>query len=138
MRPRITEIGENAVAHVLGHEAAGFGDDVGTQSVIAGDSLPQFFWIEPSRQGSRAYKVDEHYSEVTSLGGGDAVDACRRGRHGLGECRPTLQGGNRIKQLAAMANRRHADRDKIVGRQAWQHRSINIVIAERLFIPLQS
>ena len=40
------------------------------------------------------------------------------------------QGGDRGQQLAAMADRGHADADQVVGRQLRQHIAIDIVVAE--------
>ena len=46
--PRIAEIGEHAVAHVLGDEATVAFDQFGATAVIGADDLPQLLGIEPS------------------------------------------------------------------------------------------
>jgi hypothetical protein len=85
VRLRITEIGENAIAHVLGDEAAVALDQFGAAAVIGGNDAPQVLWVEFSRQRRRADQVAKHDRQLTTLG---LVLCVRRScRRGLGRSR---------------------------------------------------
>ena len=49
MRSRVAQIGQYAVAHVLGDETIEPGDDLGDDAIIGGDDFAQFLGIEPRR-----------------------------------------------------------------------------------------
>jgi hypothetical protein len=70
MRPRVTEINEHAIAHVLGDRAVEPGDDLGDRTVIGGDDLAQILGIEPRRECRRADQVAEHQRQLPALGRG--------------------------------------------------------------------
>ena len=46
MRPRVAEIDQDAVAHVLGDKAVEPGNDLGDGLVISGDDLAKIFGVE--------------------------------------------------------------------------------------------
>ena len=58
---RIAEIGEHAVAHIFGDEAAVARDRRRAAFLIGGDDLAHVLGIEPRRQRGRADKVAEHH-----------------------------------------------------------------------------
>ena len=69
MRLRIAEIGEHAVAHVLGDEPAERAATISaTAAVIGADDLAQILGIEPGRERGRADEIAEHDRELAALG----------------------------------------------------------------------
>jgi hypothetical protein len=68
MRPRVAEIGEDAVAHEFGDEAVVARDDPGAGVLIGTELVAQFLGIEPGRQGRRADKIAKHDCQLPSLG----------------------------------------------------------------------
>jgi hypothetical protein len=108
--PRISEIGEHAVAHVFGDKPAGTLDDRGSAAVAGTDHRPQILEVEPRRQGRRADQIAEHHRQLAPFGR-------RRRRHGrsgppirlrLGNVNG-CQSRNSIAQPQAMARARHAN-----------------------------
>ena len=100
---RIAEIGEHAVAHVFGDEAAVALRSTSAQHVVIGrDDLSHVLGVEPRRQRGRADEVAEHHRELAALG---RVGGCRTGRR----CRWSRIGMhsgqtcNRLEQSLAMA-----------------------------------
>ena len=73
----IAEIGEHAVAHVFGDEAAVALDQRRAAAMIGADDLAHILGIEPRRHRGRADEVAEHHGELTALG--DGVEALVRG-----------------------------------------------------------
>ena len=59
--PRIAEIGQHPVAHILGDKAAAAADHLGNAAVIGADHYPQILGIEPSGQRRRADEIAEHH-----------------------------------------------------------------------------
>ena len=57
-------------------------------------------------------------------------------RRALGR-RCSAERSDRGQQLAAMADRGHADADQVVGRQLRQHLGVDVVVAERLLVLLE-
>ena len=66
----IAEIGQHPVAHVLGDETAGLGDEIGAATVIRTDDLAHVLGVEASRERGRADEVAEHDRELAALGVG--------------------------------------------------------------------
>jgi hypothetical protein len=66
--PRIAEIGEYPVAHVLGDKTAGALDDRGNAAVVGADDRAQILRVEPGRQRRRADEIAEHHRELPPLG----------------------------------------------------------------------
>jgi hypothetical protein len=52
--PRIAEISEHAIAHVLGDKPTGAFDDLGDRAMVGADYLAQILGVEPGRQRGRA------------------------------------------------------------------------------------
>src|SRR5260370_39687130 len=61
------KIGQNAVAHELGHEAVIARDHAGAGILIGADHLPHILGIEPRRQCSRAREVAKHDGQLAAL-----------------------------------------------------------------------
>ena len=69
MRLRIAEIGEHAVAHVFGDEAA-LARDLGRAAFVIGrDDAPHVLGIEPRGKRGRAEEVAKHDCQLAALGG---------------------------------------------------------------------
>ncbi|MGA7489125.1 MAG: hypothetical protein WBW74_19555 [Xanthobacteraceae bacterium] len=64
----IAEIGEHAVAHVLGDEPAVALDQRRAAAMIGADDPSHVLRIEPLRHRSRAHEVAEHHGELPPLG----------------------------------------------------------------------
>jgi hypothetical protein len=114
MRLWVTEIDQHAVAHVLGDKAVEAPDDIDHGAMVSGDDVAQILGIEPRRQFGRADEVAEHHRQLPAFG----VDLCRctRGgrRHHDGRNRHA-EAGNRVEQLAPVADRGHPDADQVFG-----------------------
>lgn len=130
VRLRIAEIGEDAVAHVLGDKPAEPGQHLGDAAVISADDLAQIFGVEARRDLGRADQIAEHDGQQASLGAG--FRRCgRRGRFRRDTCRRGVaQGGDRREQLAAMADRGDAEAGQVVGRQLGQDVAVDVVVAK--------
>ena len=113
---RITEIGQHAVAHVLGDKPAVAPDHLGAAAVIGADHLAQILRIEPRRQRRRADQIAEHHRKLAPLG--------RRSRAGCD--RPRLHGGlgaqrgDRLQKLAPMASKYHPEILEVLRRELRQ------------------
>ena len=68
VRLRPAEIGEHAVAHVLGDVAAPALDHLGAAVLIRADHLAHVLGIEPRRKLGRADQVDEQHRQLPPLG----------------------------------------------------------------------
>ena len=68
VRPRVAEVGQHAVAHVLGDEAALPLDRRRDAAVVGADQLAQVLGVEAGGERGRADQVDEHHRELTPLG----------------------------------------------------------------------
>ena len=80
--PRIAEIGQHPVAHVLGDKPAAALDDRGAAAVIGADDRAQVFRIEPRRQRGRADEIAKHHRQLPAF----RLD-CRRGDRSRGRAR---------------------------------------------------
>ena len=67
MRPRVAEIDQDAVAHVLRDKAVEPPDDFGDGAVISGDDLAQILGIEPRRERGRPDQIAEHHRQLPAL-----------------------------------------------------------------------
>ena len=65
----IAEIGQHSVAHVLGDEAAGLGDEIGAAAVVCADDLAHILGVEARREGGRTDQIAEHDGELTAFSG---------------------------------------------------------------------
>ena len=136
--PRIAEIGEHAVADVLGDKPAAAADHLGNAAVIGADDLTQILRVEPRRQRRGADEIAEHHRQLPPLG---LVTARRRcfdyGRLGrAGRC-AIAQGSDRIDQSAPVPHRRDPDFLQVVRGQTRQHLPIDLIVAERRLVALQ-
>ena len=80
---RVAEVGEHAVADILGHEAAGAVDQSRGMAVVGGDHLAHVLGVELCGQRRGADQVAEHHRELAALcnrGGG----RCSKGRRSRG------------------------------------------------------
>ncbi len=66
--PRIAEIGEHAVAHVLGDKPAAAPDHLGNAAMIGADHRAQILRVEPRRECRRADKIAEHHRQLPPFG----------------------------------------------------------------------
>jgi hypothetical protein len=97
--------------------------------MVCGDNLAQILRVKPRREFGRADEIAEHHRQLPAFGLGR--------RRGIAGCRHHCSGGRRGaersncgEELAAMADRGHADADQVVGRQLRQHFVIDIIVAE--------
>jgi hypothetical protein len=67
-RLRVAEIGQHAVAHVFGDEAALAFDGLSAAPVIGGDDGAQVLDLQSGRQRGRPDEVAEHDGKMTALG----------------------------------------------------------------------
>ena len=68
MRLRVTEINQDAITHVPGHKAVGFGDYFGDGTVICADDLAVILGIEARGECRRADQIAEHYRQLSTFG----------------------------------------------------------------------
>ena len=112
MRLRISEINQHAVAHVFGDKAVKAADRLGDSAVVAPDQLAQILGVVPGRERGRTYDIAEHHRQLPAFG----VDLCRctkgKRRHRGGRNRHA-EAGDRVEQLAPMADRGHPDADQV-------------------------
>lgn len=97
--------------------------------LVRADQLTHVFRVELGRQRGRANQIDEHHRELAPLGGG-GEGRHRRGQNvsgGLG-----TEGGDRLQQPLAMAERRDAHVLEVLGGQPGQERGVDVVGAEEL------
>ena len=69
MGPRIAEIHQHAVAHILRHEPAEAADRVSDTSVIVRNDFPQVFRVQAGGERGRTDQVAEHDRDLATLGG---------------------------------------------------------------------
>jgi hypothetical protein len=112
MRLWVTEIDQHPVAHVLGDKAVEAPDRLADRAVVVPDQLPQILRVMTGRERGRANQVAEHHRQLPAFGG----DLCRctrgRRRHHGGRNRHA-EAGNRIEQLAPVADRGHPDAEQV-------------------------
>jgi hypothetical protein len=128
VRLRITEIGEHAVAHIFGDEAAVALDRRRAAAMIAPDDLAHVLGIEPRRKRRRTDEVAEHHSEMTALGD------VRMGLRGHGDCgfrrsfRRT-QACDRFEQALAVSEG-HAEFFEVAVRQLTQDLGVDVILVK--------
>jgi hypothetical protein len=132
MRSRVTEIDQNAVAHVFRDKAIELGNDPGDGAVIGGDDLAQILGIELRRQRRRANQIAKHHRQLSALGSWHS-----RSLHhsGIGFA---VQCGYRPKQLVTVAPKHHAEVLEILRRELGQGLPIDLVVAESRFVTLET
>ena len=132
---RIAEIGEHAVAHVFGDEAAVALDQLRAAAMIGADDLAHVLGIEPRRHRGRADEIAEHHGELAALGG-----VCRRRRCRYGAAarlrigRAAVEAGkfrDRLEQLARWPRATTPSSFEVVRRQLRQNLAVDFVLAKR-------
>jgi hypothetical protein len=139
VRPRIAEIGEDAIAHVLCDKPAGALDYRGSAAVIGADHRPQILRVEPRRQRRRADQIAEQHGQLPplGLGGGYCGRYRRRGKLGGGRWQSAFaKCGDRLEQLQARTERQAEPLQMGFG-QLRQHLGVDLVLAERRLVTLQ-
>jgi hypothetical protein len=142
VRPRVAEVGQHPVAHVLGDVALEAGDLAGDRVLVGADHLAHLLRVEPAGERRRADQVDEHDRQLPPFRAG------RRPRlwRSIGRDRAAAaaavglapQGGDGVEQPAAVAERGHAEFLEVLPRQPGQQPGIDVVLAERRFVSLQA
>ena len=135
--PRIAEIGQHPVAHVLGDKPAAAPDHLGNAAVIGADHRAQILRVEPRRQRRRADQIAEHHRQLPPLGLGWCRGIAGPRRHRDGGHRGAER-RNRGEELAAVASEHHAEILEILRRQLRQRFPIDLVVAERWHIALKA
>ena len=110
VRARVAEIGQDAVAHVLGNKAARrVRRRPSTRTVVGADQLTKVLGIEAGGEGRRADQVDEHHRELPPLRPrrrGSARPGILRSRFGdRPRCRWACQAANGMKHDLARPKR---------------------------------
>ena len=139
---RPAEIGEDAVAEIIGDIAAIALDDGGHRIVIAAQQLAQILRIVPARQLGRADQIAEQHRELAPLGRADRVAARaqrrQRGTLSVGRLRSLARPlGDRAQQPAAMAERQPQLLQILVA-ELGQQVEIDVVGGKDLGVLLQS
>src|SRR5215470_8362258 len=98
MGPRITEIDEHSVAHVLRHKAIEAANAFGNALLVGSDDLAQVLGIHARRKRRRPYQVAEHHGDLAALRavlpswlGWRERQGCRRGSRGVPKIADSLQ-----------------------------------------------
>jgi hypothetical protein len=128
VRLGITEIGEHAVAHILGDEAAVALDRPGAAAMIGADDFAHILGIEPRRHSGRPHEVAEHHGELPAFG--DVRQYLRR----YGGCRfrcgfRRTQTCDRLEQALAVP-KGHAKFFEVAVRQVAQNLGVDVILAK--------
>ena len=108
---RPAEIGEDAIAEIIGDIAAEAVHDRGDSGVIAAQQLPQILGVVPARQFGRADEVAKQHTQLPALRlahrtvGSNAVGICGRGGRHHGEQLRARHLGDRAQQAPTMTQR---------------------------------
>jgi hypothetical protein len=68
VRPRVAEVHQHPIAHVLGDEALEAGDRLGDAAMIDADDLTQVLGIQARRERRRADEIAEEHGELPAFG----------------------------------------------------------------------
>jgi hypothetical protein len=136
--PRIAEIGEHAVAHVLRDETAAAFNDRSAAAVMGGDHRAQILRIEPRRQRRRADQIAEHHRQLPPPGFGSGGRHRRLGRlFGSRRRQSTFtQRCDRFQKLLARPERQPEGYEIGLG-QLRQEISVDLILAEHPLVPRQ-
>ena len=135
VRPGPTEVGKDAIAHELRDVPPEARDRARHRVLVGAEHLPHLLGVEPRRERGGGDQVGEHDRELPPLGASGPVGGWLRwggARRGGGCSRVArAQGGDRVEQLAPVANRGHAEADQVVRREPGQQLGVDVVVAER-------
>jgi hypothetical protein len=131
----IAEVGEHAVTHVLGDEATALGDLVVATSMVGADDPPHVLRIMLRGQRCRAHQIAEHHRELPtfcSVRAGLLRCGRRAGqRSSIFFVRiPRAESCDRIEHLSAVPDGRDAEVLQVLCGQAWEDRTVDLVLAE--------
>jgi hypothetical protein len=104
----------------------------GDSAVIGGDDLAQILGIEAHGEPSQVDQIAEHHRQLPAFGSRCSGSSLRCSIDIAEQC------GDRLEQLAAVADRGHAKADQVIGRQLRQHLGIDIVVAESGLVSLEA
>ena len=140
VRLRPAEVGEHAIAHVLGDVAAPALDHLGAAFLIGADHPAHVLGIEPRRQLGRADQIAEQHRQLPPLGFRRPNFGCCLTWGALFCLRRQSrfrQSGDRFEELAAMSDDGDANVFEIVSSQLGQNLGVNLVLPERRLVALQ-
>jgi hypothetical protein len=143
MGPRPAEINERMIACVSGEVPVPTLDHPSAALLIGVDHPAHILGIEPRQKRRRPYQITEQHRQLAPLGfGSDEHSRLLRFRIAVGWLyRPRAllraQRSDRFEELLAVAER-DAEFFQIGFGQVRQDISVNIIVAERLFVPRQS
>jgi hypothetical protein len=129
VRPGPAEVGEHPVAHELGDVALEARHRARHGVLVRAEDVSHLLRVEPAREGGGAGQVGEHDGELPSLG----LPGRRCGiahRPGCGRV-PGVQGGDRVGQLAPVADGDDPDLPQVLRREARQDVGVDAVVGER-------
>jgi hypothetical protein len=107
VRLRIAEIDQHAIAHILGDKPGKAADRLGDIPMIRADNLPQIFGIAAGGKLRRADEIAEHDRQLSPLGLCNGWNI--RDQRDLSRSAALAQGGDRLKEPAAVADRGNAE-----------------------------
>ena len=134
---RPPEIGEDAIAEIIGDIAAEAAHDRGDSGVIAAQQLPQILGVVPARQFGRADEVAEQHTQLPAFRlarrtvGSDAVVSCGRGGRHHGKRLRARHLGDRAQQAPTMTQRQ-AQLLQVVVAKLRQQVEIDVVGRQRV------
>jgi hypothetical protein len=122
------------VAKLLGDLATHFRHRRRSRVEISSNQVAPFLSIEPRGNASRIHQIAEHYRDMAALGGVMGLRLRWREGYRSGSFGRRNEGGDRLQQFLAMAERRDADVLEIVVCQPGQQLAVDVVGAEHLCI----
>src|SRR5262249_39780492 len=127
----VTEVDQNAVAHVLRHEATEALYRVGDALLVGGDDLSQIFGVHASREGRGADEVGKHHRHLAALGvvfgrgaWGTRCGRCVKGRRPT--ARVVTQSSDGIQEFHTVTERGNAKLLQVLVRQARENRLVYV------------
>ena len=130
--PGPAKIDEGAIAQVAGDVPVELRHGIGDRAVIAFDDVMHLLRIDARGKRRRADKIAEHHRQLPAF-------SCRCCRGSLWfRILVAAQRSNRRQQLATVPYQADAKVVEVLGCKLAQNRSVNRVVAKRLFILLQA
>ena len=140
VRLRPAEIGQHAIAHVLGDMPVPALDHLGCSALVGADHRAHVLGIEPRRQLGRAHQIAEQHRQLPPLGL-RSRRGLRRIRSACAFCRTVTclivgHHSDRLQQQAAMAEGNTQILEILIC-QLRQDGGRDVVVPERLLVALQ-